>query len=227
MSNNTLGLNEVDNVLIEHVRASLLKIIVRVQGSSSSAEIEKSLKYLVEHLDGLQIAYDISNRQEYLPLEPVNIKEITESTMQSLSAYDFARGIKLINQITHKEPVLAHRNSLIRSLDSMLRAALDFANYDGPVSMVLSTKKIGDCLRVGVFSDAIEINASELKSFNQNVGTSRRPSANMSANTAAHLYVASTLSEAMGIKFRTAIHSKNRGLAMVLPFSTQLQLISI
>lgn len=227
MPNNILGLSDVDNVLIEHVRDSLLKIIIRVQGSSTNSEIEKSLKYLVEHLDGLQIAHDISQRQEQLPLEPVNIKEITEIAMQSLQTSNFYGDVKLINSVNHKEPVLAHRKSLIRSLDSMLKAAIDFANYDGPVSMVLSTKRLGDCLRVGVYSDAIAINASELRYFNQNVGVSRRPSANMSANTAAHLYVASTLSEAMGIKFRTAISSKSRGLAMVLPFSTQLQLVSL
>jgi len=220
-------LHEVDGVLAEHIRASLLKLLVHTQGGATNSQVEEGLRFLIDQLDGFELAQSVAFKQESLILEPVNIAELSDQVLHKLSNYLIGKSLKVKTSSIQKSPVLAHRSSLARSLESMIHVAIDTPMSSRLGILELNTAKQNGGLRLGVYSESFIFKASDFRRIRENKLKSRRPSASLSASATAHLFIADSLLCAMGATFRTSIHGRKRGVATVLPFSSQLPLLSL
>lgn len=227
MSRGRTELHEVEGVLAEHIRASLLKLLVHAQGGATNVQVEDGLRFLIDQLDGFELAQNISTRQEALILEPVNIAELSDQVLHKLSGSLVGKSLKVKTSSLQKSPVLAHRSSLARSLESMIHVAVDTTGGGKLGVLEINTIKQNGGLRLGVYSETFIFKASDFRRVRENRLKSRRPSASLSASATAHLYIADSLLGAMGATFRTSIHGRKRGVATVLPFSSQLPLLPL
>ena len=221
----TLGLHEVDAIIAQHVRASLLKLLVQTQGSATQQQVEMGLRYLIEQLDGLELAFDMSRKQQSLPLEPVNVAEVSDQVLHKLSTSVLLGNVNVLHAPRHKTPVLAHRASLARSLESMIYAVINTSTPNEQITLDVNASRYGAGVKLGVYCESLAFGAKEFRKIKDNIVKTSRPTATLSPSTIAHLYVADTLLGAMGGTFRTSIRGRKKGIATVLPFSEQLQLL--
>lgn len=218
---------EIDGVVTEHVRLSLLRLLVQAQQPQAPEGLERELRNLIEQIDGLQLAFDVSRRQIMLPLEPVNVSEVAESVIHKIRKNISSYGININLNKIQKNPVLAHRAALARSLESMIHTALNSSDLISTKSIDVSAIKSAEGVKLGVYSDSFSLNVKEYKVAKNKISNTSRPVASLNPGIAAHLYVADSLLVAMGAKFRTAIHNNRHGIATILPYSSQLKLLNL
>lgn len=225
MASDSLMLREEDSVITGLIRSELLKMLVSIQCQASNLELEEATRQLISQLDDLQLAFDMSKRNEHLPLEPVNISEVADFVLHKFSQQ--TKSAKIISSYKHKMPVLAHRSSLAKSLESMLYGVVDSSSIDSGQQVIeLNTLRCETGVRLGVYSKSLILEAKDFRGFKKNNLASDRSISSLSPMGIANLFIANTLLNAMGVPFRTSINQKDRGIATVLPFSKQLELIA-
>lgn len=219
------GAHDIDAVVLENIRATLLRLFAQAQAKVDQVSLERGIGLVLEEIDAIQLALDLTKRQETLPLEPVNLAELTDQVLHKLYLAKVQDNIVFSNSTRYKAPVLAHKKFLHRSLESMAKAVVDFNPSGGLINLDFAASKYENGVKLGVFSEKSIFTAKNLSEIKNNIGKTTRPSSIVGPNTVAHLYIADSLLGAMGLTLRTSIKSQNRGLATVLPMSSQLRLI--
>lgn len=215
-----------NGLVVEHVRAELLRLLVKIHYFTNTEQMEHELKKLILQVDDIQFAYNIYEKQEQLDLEPVNISEIKDQIFHKIYKDKSYENIRLNCGSKFIKPVLAHRLSLTKSLESMIYSVIDVAP-DNSQSIDIEISRSPDGVKIGVYRDSFYIDANLLRRFRNNIQLSSRPSSALSPFTTANLFIADTLLDAMGFNLRTSISKKRRGLSTTLPLSSQLKLIVI
>lgn len=215
-----------NDLLLEHVRSELISLLVKIHFYTETNELEKELKKLVFQLDDIQFAFDIYKKQEQLDLEPVNISEIRDQVLHKIIKENNFKNIKLESRNRFTKPVLAHRVSITKSLESMVYSVINL-NTDNSQTVDLNIIKKPESISIGVFRDNFNINSTALRQFRRNLDKTSRPSSNLSPFSNTNLFIADTLLSAMGFKLRASVKNKKRGLSTTLPISKQLRLINI
>lgn len=212
------------NFAIEHIRAELLSLLIKIHYFETIEESEKALKQLIVQLDDIQFAFNIYKRQIRLDLEPVNILEVRDQTLHKIYKESSYKNIQLISKDKFIKPVLASRSSLSKSLESMIYSIIDCQVQDlQRVEIEISRR--AEAVHLGVYRDGFFLNASLLKQVRNNLQQSSRPASNMSPFSTTNLFIADTLLTAMGFNLKTSISNRRRGIATSLPLSNQLELI--
>ena len=216
---------DIDGVATEHIRLSLLKLLVQIQGTDDRSILEANVRSMIDQIDSLRLAFDLSRKQIMLPLEPVNVAELATSVVYKISKKN---GIALSNisfGALHKSPVLAHKTTLARSLEAMLYAAANSSIYGIKNQLSISAVKYKEGIKLGVYAEGAGLDNALNSSHKISSGKYSTERSTLKPSVAAHLYVADVLLGAMGAEFRLAKHKNNIGVATVLPFSSQLQLV--
>lgn len=203
-----------------------MRLLVKIHYFTNTEQMESELKKLILQIDDIQFAYNIYDKQEQLDLEPVNLSEIKDQIFHKIYKDSSYKNISLNCGSKFIKPILAHRLSLSKSIESMIYSVVD-ATPGNSQSIDIEISRSSDGVKMGVYRDNFYIDANLLRQFRNNMHLSSRPSSTLSPFTAANLFIADTLLGAMGYKLRTSISNKRRGVSTTLPLSSQLKLIAI
>lgn len=222
MDSERLGLLDV---IAEELRLPLMRVQLLAQTENRNEDIKVLSRDLIELLDALQDSYNQSN-QSRLELEPVNPAQLCDEVSHDIYAYANLHDVRVLSKNLNKQPVLANYSILKSGFKHMSLALVDLIkNYDKSkreIYLNADTTELGT--RLGVYAAHTDFDAADLRNLRKLFLKTTRPIARQTNAPTMRLFIADKSLAHMGFKMRTAINSRERGLAVVLPLSSQLNL---
>ena len=212
--------------IVEQLRSPLLTIQLMLEAGQTD-NLEVITKSSIQLLDDINYVRELSKNRPRLDLSPINIAALSDDIAHALFPVAAAKNITVRTAVSSNRPVLAHRQTLLRAYENIVRGLLNFSPAGQEKSMiVLSTSLHDQNVRFGAFSSSVNLLARDLSRMRKTFGISRRPLAVHSATPATELFIADRLLSLLGLQMRTAISSHQHGLAAILTPSNQLALLT-
>lgn len=177
-------------------------------------------------VDNYMLGLKLLTSQEALALEPVSVSSTLVDVAHLLDRFCRQYSVTLELQIGGRyEPVMANRPALHAALVSLgFSLAESLAAVPGAVhNLTLAVHRTAHGIVAGLYGP-FGLTAAEWQRALQLQGVAGQPMPTVST-TAAGIFVANALGQAMDTKLRVGRHARSTGLAMTLLPSQQLQLI--
>lgn len=211
--------------IVEQLRTPLLTIKLMVE-AGETAELDSITSSSIQLLDDISYVRELTRGNTKLDLSPVNIAVLSDDIAHALSPLARSKNISIHAAHTSNRPVLAHRFTLLRAYENMVRGILSMSSGEGASTVVLSTSSLKSEVRFGAYSSEVSLIARDLTQMRKLFGASKRPASLISTSPVTELYIADKLLSMLGLRLRTAISSRQHGFATTLIPSTQLALLS-
>lgn len=189
--------------------------------------IGDSAKSALELIDGYILGLQLAEQQQALKLEPVSAAAVMYDVAHKLDALAKRRELSLQLQIRSAEaPVMANRAGLSAALLSMGTAFVEAQPMEEKQQIItMAAYRAPGGLAAGLYSQACNVSSSQLKAAMGFAGKMRQPFGQFSAHSAAGVFVAQQILQAMAARLRVAKHNKQSGIAAILQPSRQLELV--
>ena len=205
-------------------RRTELAIMTHDVSIESLRSIQTTATSALELVDSYLLGLQIAENQQILELEPVS----TSSTL-----YDVARRYDVslrLDVVGNHMPVMANKPALTSALLSLSTAYIEAQTpivETGEKRIVtLATHQVREGIVAGIYSDSEVISLRQLRrAFELHGNSARQPFNQLSSSSAAGLFIARKLLQAMSAELKTIRHHRQSGLAAILQPSRQLQFI--
>jgi len=220
---------EIKRPLIEIARASELASLT---GQSSMKNVvttvETSANMALELIDSYLLGLQLAGQQQFLELEPISIGSVLYDTAHDLDQFAKSHNaaIQLNFKKTHRS-VMAHGSGLHTALVNMGRVIIESqAENNTSHSIInLGMHNYSGLVVAGIYSDIEPIAPVNLRAACNLYGHSRQPFHQLSSSSAAGIFIANSILQAMSVRLRTARFNKQAGLAITLKPSYQMRLV--
>lgn len=180
-----------------------------------------ALTLVESYLLGLQLA----QQQTALALEPVSVSSLLVEVAHELDGFAKQYGVGLELQIAGKyEPVMTSRPGLRAALLSVGYAMLE-GDLSQDRKLSLAVHKTPHGIVTGVYGYYDQLHSRQWRQALALQGQARQPFKGLCSGSAAGLYVAEAILQAMATRLRVGRHLKQQGLATTLLPSQQLQFV--
>lgn len=210
--------------IVEQLRTPLLTIKLMVEAGDTS-QLDSITSSSIQLLDDISYVRELIKENAKLDLSPVNIAVLSDDIAHSLSSLAQERNISIETRFTNNRPVLAHRFTLLRAYENMVKGILSMSRGEEASTVILSTSGLNSEVRFGAYSSEVSLTARDLNQMRKLFGASRRPMSLVSTSPVTELYIADKLLTMLGLRLRTAISSRQHGFATTLMPSSQLTLL--
>jgi hypothetical protein len=220
---------ELKRPLIEIARSSEL---AKLTGKSSleivTSTVETSANTALELIDSYLLGLQLAGQQRILELEPISIGSVLYDTAHDLDR--FAKTYNATVQMSFKKSqrsVMAHGSGLHAALVNMGKVIIESqAEQNTTQSIInLGIHNYAGLIVTGIYSDMEPIDPTYLKAACNLYGHSRQPLHQLSSSSAAGIFIANNILQAMSVRLRTARFNKQAGLAVTLQPSNQMHLV--
>ena len=173
----------------------------------------------------------IADNQQLLELEPVSASSTLFDVAQNLKEIAARYDVQLELDIAGSQlPVMANKAALNSALLSLCTAYIEAQSPvvdTGKVqTLTLATHRVKSGIVAGIYSDSEVISIKQLRrAFELHSHNARQPFLQLSSTSAAGLFVARNLLQAMSGDLKTIRHHRRSGLAAILQPSRQLELV--
>lgn len=212
-------------------RRTELALMTKDTSVESLQSIQTTATSALELVDSYLLGLQIADNQQILELEPVSSSSTLYDVAQSLK--DIARrydvNLRLDVEGNHM-PVMANKAALTSALLSLSTAYIEAQTPQVETGekriLTLATHQIRGGVVTGIYSDSETISLKQLRrAFELHKHSARQPFNQLSSSSAAGLFIASKLLQAMSAELKTVRHNRQSGLAAILQPSRQLQFI--
>ncbi|MGH7195667.1 MAG: hypothetical protein ACREGA_02710 [Candidatus Saccharimonadales bacterium] len=202
--------------------------LARIDGRTAEQallDIEASAVAALKLMDSYMLGLDLADHQQALPLEPVSLAAVLNDTAHDLDELAKAYGVCLQLQIERaNKPVMAHAAGLRAAFYSLGYALIQAREaHDEPSSITFLINRSAGGVMAGLYGGMPKISAAHLRSACR-LARARQPLNQFSASSAAGVFVANLILQAMDGRLTTSRRQKQSGLAAILPASRQLEL---
>ena len=211
--------------IVEQLRSPLLTIQLMLEAGQAE-DLGIITRSSIQLLDDINYVRELSRNRPTFDLSPINVAVLSDDIAHALSPLAKTRNINIHTKVACSRPVLAHRHTLLRAYENLVRGILNATNDSEESTVILTTSKQNHMVRLGAFSSTANIVAKDLNQMRKIFGLSRRPLSSLSTSSATELYIADKLLSFLGLQMRTAISSRQHGFAATLNPSNQLSLLS-
>jgi hypothetical protein len=200
----------------------------------TSANIAADLKRIQNNadmalllVDSYLLGLELNEAQAELMLEPVSLSGALDDAAHSLSQFakQYDTTLELASSGRYG-PVMAHAIGLKAALVSLGYALVSVTQEEtSRRQIVLGIHRSSSGLVAGVYGDFDNLAHAHLKQARMLCGRARQPFRMLSSGSAAGVFVADTIFQAMHTKLNVSNHQKHTGLAATLQPSRQLVLV--
>ena len=215
----------------EELKLPLLQIARQAeQGTPDPKIVRGTAESALRLLDNYILSLRLQDQVTPLEMEPVSVSSVLYDTSQELDAMAKNYGIELeLNIAGRYGTVMAHRQGLqsaLTSLGGALIAALP-ALESPQLKLRLASHRSRYGIVVGLYTDAPQLTNTALKNGRrlQRQRVSRQPLTTVSHTSAAGVFVADTILQAMSLRLRASRHHRLYGLGTVMRPNNQIALV--
>lgn len=205
-------------------RAELQGLIAE---DTSFTDIRTNADMALRLVDGYLLGLELNTSQGSFDLEPVSLSAVLCDTAHELERFAKLYNVSITLDIASVGgPVMAHRHGLqaaLFSLGSNLVTALSVSDEGRELQFALHRSSTG--LVAGAYGTSNQVNRQNLRQARKLYGRAHQPLQSLVTGSAAGIFVADTLLEAMSSRLSPSRHAHRYGLAASLPFSRQLTLV--
>ena len=217
----------------EQLKLPLLQIARQAEhgqltGQTDAANIQATADNALQLLDNYVLGVRLSLDHQQLDIEPVSIASVLYDTGQQLDSMAKRYGVGLeLNIAGRFGPVMAHRQGLQAALVSLGTSLIEaLPALDSPqLTLHLATHRCRYGIVAGLYADTQHLSSETLRRGRALQGKARQPLASLSYGSAAGIFVADAILDAMRLKLKVSRHHRLYGLGTVLQPNHQLQLV--
>lgn len=213
--------NSLLDSIVEQLRTPLLTIKLMVEAGDTS-QLGLITSSSIQLLDDIAYVRELTKGNPSLDLSPINIAVLSDDIAHALTPFASARNVAIQPVSLCNRPVLAHRYTLLRAYENMVKGILSMSRGEKASTVVLSTSNQNGGVRFGVYSSEVNLSARDLSQMRKLFGASRRPASLVTTSPVTELYIADKLLSILGLRLRTAISARQHGFATSLTPSSQL-----
>ncbi|MGH7237034.1 MAG: hypothetical protein ACREGF_00675 [Candidatus Saccharimonadales bacterium] len=222
-------------IVAEEIKLPLTQIVRRLElarlggepAGEALVEVETSAAVALKLMDSYMLGVNLAENQQTLELEPVSVSAALYDTAHSL--FDLAKAYEIDLQLQINQPnspVMAHPAALKAALYSLGYAVIQSHGESGKRRFIsLSTARSSNGIVAGLYGGMPELSAAHLQNACRLYGQARQPLNQLSSGSAAGVFIANKILQAMNGRLKTSRRRGQAGLAVILPASPQLQLI--
>jgi hypothetical protein len=219
---------EIKRPLIEIARSSeLVSLTDQSALENVIATVETSANTALDLIDSYLLGLQLAGQQQILQLESISIGSVLYDTAHDLDK--FAKIYNTTVQLSFKKTqrsVMAHSNGLHAALVNMGRVIIESqAEHNPPAIINLGLHNYAGLVVAGIYSDMEPIAPAYLRAACKLYSRTRQPFRQLSSSSAAGIFIAHNILQAMSARLRTARYHKQAGLAVTLQPSYQMQLV--
>jgi len=216
--------------LLSVTRRAELALMTDQDKEKSLQEIRITADGALELIDGYLLGLQLAGHQQTLALEPVSITSTLYDVAQNLADTSRRYGVNLELDIQGTiAPVMANQPALTAALLSLGTAfieAQDQTEKSPQAVITLAAYRTRGGLAAGIYGCRASISSAQLRrAYTLQGFRARQPLTQLSATSAAGMFVARQILQSMSADLRAARHHKQAGLAAILQPSRQLQFI--
>jgi K+-sensing histidine kinase KdpD len=218
---------ELKTPLLHIVRSSELSLLSKDPLDKTLSDICQTAATALRLLDSYLLGLELADSQYHLELEPVSVSSALYDVMDELSEVAKRYQTKLeLNLNSNIGLVMANASGLRAALLSMGVAFIEAQTSKTQSQTIhLTAHKRANQTFAGIYSEGSVISARELNSAYKLYGLMRQPLTQLSANSAAGIFVAKNIIQAMAGELSSVRYNKWQGLAASLQPSKQLSFI--
>jgi light-regulated signal transduction histidine kinase (bacteriophytochrome) len=218
--------------LAEHLKLPLLQISHRAElsrrqpATETLRHIEDTASLALKLIDNYLLSSRL--RQTALELEPVSLSAVMHDASLALQPLARQYGCNLDLQLNGKYgPVMTHAGGLSAALLSLGQVFIEAGSRAGNNrhTVIFATNRSRGGITAGIFSDTEQLTADIYRRARQLYGRARQPLQGLTSASAAGVFVADSLLDAMSAPLRVASHRNTKGLAATFLPSQQLSLV--
>ncbi len=217
----------------EQLKLPLLQIARQAEhgqltGQTDAASIQATADNALQLLDNYVLGVRLSLDHQQLDIEPVSIASVLYDTGQQLDSLAKRYGVGLeLNIAGRFGPVMAHRQGLQAALVSLGTSLIEaLPALDSPqLKLHLATHRCRYGIVAGLYADTQHLSSEALRRGRALQGKARQPLASLSYGSAAGIFVADAILDAMRLKLQVSRHHRLYGLGTVLQPNHQLQIV--
>lgn len=233
-SQSSIVLQELLLNVAEELKLPLLQIARQTEqaggGIPDLTSIHGTAKTALQLLDNYALSVRLHLQPAQLDIEPVSVSSVLYDTGQQLDALAKNYGVELeLNVAGRYGTVMAHRQGLQSALVSLGAALIEaLPALESPqLKLRLASHRSRYGIVAGLYTDAPQLTNAALKRGRrlQHERVSRQPLTAISHTSAAGVFVADTILQAMSLRLRASRHHRLYGLGTVLPPNNQIQLV--
>ena len=185
-------------------------------------QADAALVLVDSYLLGLQLLRD----QAMLDVEPVSVSSLLVEVAHELERFAKQYGVRLELQIAGRYgPVMAHRVGLKAALVSLGYGIIEAQSASTARTVMLATHRTPKGIITGLYGAREPLAAADWRKALALCGQANQPFTGLSASSAAGVFVAHTILQAMESRLRVGKRLKQYGFAMTLQPSQQLQFV--
>lgn len=215
----------------EELKLPLMQIARQAeQGAPDPKVVRGTAESALRLLDNYILSLRLQSQATLLDMEPVSVSSVLYDTGQDLDAMARNYGIELeLNIAGRYGTVMAHREGLRSALTSLGAALIEaLPALESPqLKLRLASHRSRYGIVAGLYTDAPQLTNTALKRGRrlQRQRVSRQPLTTVSHTSAAGIFVADTLLQAMSLRLRASRHQRLYGLGTVMRPNNQISLI--
>jgi hypothetical protein len=217
----------------EQLKLPLLQIARRaelyelIDSTGELTNIRSNADMALRLVDGYLLGLELNAAQGSFELEPVSMSAVLNDTAHELQRFARLYNVSITLDIPSAQgPVMAHRRGLqaaMISLGSTLLATIAVTDESSELQLALHRGPHG--LIAGIYGVGDHSTRQSLRQARELYGHVRQPLQHLVAGSAAGIFVADTLFNAMSSHLTLSRHAHLYGLAASLPYSQQLSLV--
>lgn len=232
-SRSSVVLQELLLSVAEELKLPLLQIARQAelnQGKLDPQMIHGTAKSALQLLDNYALSVRLQLQPQPLEREAVSVPSVLYDAGQQLDALAKNYGVELeLNVSGRYGTVMAHRRGLQSALVSLGAALIEaLPALESPqLKLQLASHRSRYGIVAGLYTDAPQLTNAALKRGRRLQGrrVSRQPLTTISHTSAAGVFVADTILQAMQLRLHASRHNHLYGLGTVLPPNNQMQLV--
>lgn len=200
----------------------------QLTGQADLAMLRTTADSALRLLDNYALGVRLNLEPEQFDVEPVSVSSVLYDAGQQLDGLAKNYGVSLeLNIAGRFGTVMAHRQGLQAALVSLGAALIEaLPALELPqLKLELATHRCRYGIVAGLYTDTEQLTAETLKRGRQLQGHARQPLASLSQGSAAGIFVADAILQAMRLRLKVSRHKGLYGLGTVLSPNHQLQLV--
>lgn len=215
----------------EELKLPLLQISRQAELANSAADlsgIRTSADTALQLLDNYALSVRLQLEPAQLDTGPVSVSSVLYDTGQQLDALAKSYGVELeLNVAGRYGTVMAHRQGLQSALVSLGASLIEaLPALESPqLKLRLASHRSRYGIVAGLYTDAPQLTHTALQRGRRLQRRSRQPLTGVSHSSAAGVFVADTILQAMQLHLRASRHHRLYGLGTVLPPNNQMSLL--
>lgn len=214
--------------LMHIVRSSELALMTQTFSANTLEDVRQNASTALTLVDSYLLGLELAEKQQSLELQPTSVNSVLYDVMHQLEGIAKQYDIRLELDVKHnKKLVMANSAGLKAAFLSLGYAFIEAQADDEDKSQVvkLLAHNNSETVTAGIYSKGKHISPKQFRAACQWYGKVRQPLNHLSATSAAGIFVAKKILNAMTVELRTSHHDRLSGLATNLYTNGQLQLI--